>query len=145
MPKPLSEDLRERVIEAIEGGASRRAAAERFEVSASSAVKWMQRWRQTGSVAAKPSGGCKSLLDEHSEWLLALVAGQPDLTLDEVGAAMRREAIAGSRSAVWRVFGSPRHPLQKKPSRARAKYGGSGPRPRARGKKTRVAFSPAGR
>src|SRR5258707_15179906 len=60
MPKPLSEDLRERVIEAIEGGASRRAAAERFEVSASSAVKWMQRWRQTGSAAAKLSGGLKN-------------------------------------------------------------------------------------
>jgi hypothetical protein len=84
MPKPLSEDLRERVIEAIEGGASRRAAAARFEVSASSAVKWMQRRRQTGSAAAKPSGGCKSLLDEHSEWLPALVAGQPDLRPDDL-------------------------------------------------------------
>ena len=41
MPKACSLDLRERVIEAVEGGASRREAAERFEVSASSAVKWL--------------------------------------------------------------------------------------------------------
>src|SRR5258708_32921970 len=107
MPKPLSEDLRERVIEAIEGGASRRAAAERFEVSASSAVKWMQRGRQTGSAAAKPSGGCKSLLGEHSEGLPALVAGQPDLTFDEVVAAMRGGALAGSPRAGWRGSRSP--------------------------------------
>ena len=57
MPKPCSLDLRERVLEAVETGASRREAAERFEVSASSAVKWMQRWHETGSVAAKPTGG----------------------------------------------------------------------------------------
>ena len=33
MPKPCSQDLRERVLEAVETGASRREAAERFEVS----------------------------------------------------------------------------------------------------------------
>ena len=53
MPKSCSLDLRERVLDAVETGASRREAAERFEVSASSAVKWMQRWHETGSVAAK--------------------------------------------------------------------------------------------
>ena len=39
MPKSYSSDLRERVIEAVEMGASRREAAERFEVSVSSAIK----------------------------------------------------------------------------------------------------------
>jgi hypothetical protein len=57
MPKPCSLDLRERVLETVELGASRREAAERFEVSASSAIKWMQRWHETGSIAAKPPGG----------------------------------------------------------------------------------------
>ena len=46
MPKPCSLDLRERVLETVEAGASRREAAERFEVSASSAIKWMQRWHE---------------------------------------------------------------------------------------------------
>ena len=54
MPKSYSGDLRERVIEAVELGASRREAAERFEVSVSSAVKWLQRWRESGSAAPKP-------------------------------------------------------------------------------------------
>jgi len=45
MPKPYSDDLRERVIEAVAAGASRREAAESFSLSASSAVRWLQRWR----------------------------------------------------------------------------------------------------
>jgi hypothetical protein len=56
MPKAYSGDLRERVIEAVEIGASRREAAERFEVSVSSAVKWLQRWRESRNAAPKPRG-----------------------------------------------------------------------------------------
>jgi transposase len=44
----LFSDLRERVIEAVVAGASRREAAESFSLSASSAVRWLQRWRDTG-------------------------------------------------------------------------------------------------
>jgi transposase-like protein len=97
MPKPCSLDLRERVLETVESGASRREAAERFEVSASSAIKWMQRWRETGSGAAKPNGGSNSPLEEHADFLLALIAEQSDLTLDEIVAAMRKRPIAGSQ------------------------------------------------
>jgi transposase len=104
MPKPYSDDLRERVIEAVVAGASRREAAESFSLSASSAVRWLQRWRDTGSARAKLSGGSTSPLEEHVEWLLALVAKQPDLTLDEIVAAMRKQRIPGSRTAVWRFF-----------------------------------------
>ena len=57
MPKPCSLELRERMVEAIESGASRREAAEWFDVSPSSAIKWMQRRQETGSIAPKPSGG----------------------------------------------------------------------------------------
>jgi transposase len=103
MPKSCSQDLRVRLIEAIEAGASRREAAESLVVSASSAVRWMQRWCATGSVAAKPTGGSASPLEEHADWLLALVADKPDSTLDEIVIAMRKRRIAGSRSAVWRV------------------------------------------
>lgn len=73
MPKPYSDDLRERVIEAVVAGASRREAAESFSLSASSAVRWLQRWRDSGSTRAKLSGGSTSPLEEV-EWLLALVA-----------------------------------------------------------------------
>ena len=104
MPKPCSLELRERVVEAVESGASRREAAEWFAVSPSSAIKWMQRRQESGSIAPKPSGGSISPLEVHADFLLVLIADQPDLTLDEIVAAMRKRRIAGSRSAVWRFF-----------------------------------------
>ena len=64
MPKPCSLDLRMRLLEAVIAGASRREAADCFDVSASSAVKWLQLWQETGSVAAKPTGGSISPLEE---------------------------------------------------------------------------------
>ena len=57
MPRPCSLDLRTRLLDAVIAGASRREAADRFDVSASSAVKWLQRWEETGSIAARPTGG----------------------------------------------------------------------------------------
>ena len=57
MPKAYSRDLRERVITAVETGASRREAAERFEVSVASAVKWLQRWYQQRSAAPSRAAG----------------------------------------------------------------------------------------
>ena len=62
MPKPYSQDLRMRVIEAVEGGASRREAAELYGISPSVVVIWMQRWMATGSIEAKPIGGSTSPL-----------------------------------------------------------------------------------
>ena len=104
MPKPYSVDLRARVIEEVETGASRREAAERYGISPSVVVIWVQRFEETGSVAAKPSGGSTSPLEQHAEFLLGLIVDQPDLTLDEIVAVMRKRRIAGSRSAVWRFF-----------------------------------------
>ena len=48
------------LIEAVEAGASRREAAESFNLSPSSAVKWLQRWRDSGSAKARPSRGSTS-------------------------------------------------------------------------------------
>jgi transposase len=125
MPKPYSDYLRERVVEAVVAGASRREAAESFGLSASSAVRWLQRWRDTGSARAKLSGGSTSPLEEHVEWLLALVAKQPDMTLDEIVAAMRKQRIPGSRTA-WRFFERHNVTVKKKPARDRARTGGRG-------------------
>ena len=103
MPKPYSVDLRARVIEDVETGASRHEAAERYGISPSVVVIWVQRFEETSSVAAKPSGGSISPLEQHPKFLLGLIANQPDLTLDEIVAAMRKRRIAGSRNAVWRM------------------------------------------
>jgi transposase len=104
MPKAYSGDLRERVIGAVETGASRREAAERFEVSVSSAVKWLQRWRERKSAAPKPRGGSISPLEECATEILALVAEQPDLTLVETVVALRKRRIKTSRSSLWRFL-----------------------------------------
>lgn len=104
MPKPYSEEFRIRVIDDVVTGASRREAAEHYGTSPSVVIIWAQRYEATGSVAAKPSGGSTSPLEKHAEFLLALMAEQPDMTLDEIVAAMCKRRIAGSRSAVWRFF-----------------------------------------
>ena len=106
MPKPYSCELRVRVMESIEAGATRRETAELFGVSPSVVVIWAQRFKKTGNVLAKPSGGSVSPLEEHAQFLLKLIAEQPGLTLDEVVAAMKKAQIAGSRTAVWRLSGT---------------------------------------
>jgi putative transposase len=65
-------DLRERVVQAVEEGLSRREAADRFGIGIKTAIDWVRRHRETGSVAAKPMGGCrpKKIVDEHRDWLL---------------------------------------------------------------------------
>ena len=104
MPKSYSGDLRKRVIEAVEGGASRHEAAERFEISVSSAVKWLRAWHDHGVSAAKPCGGSVSVLEDYADRILAIIAEQPDRTLNEIVATMRKRRIPGSRSAVWRFL-----------------------------------------
>src|SRR6516225_4692159 len=116
MPKAYSCDLRERVIEAVEMGASRREAADRFELSVSSAVRWVQRWRDGRSAAPKPRGGSTSPLEEFTTEILALNAEQPDLTLEETLAELRKRRIRTSRSSLWRFFYRHNITLKKKPT-----------------------------
>ena len=116
MAKAYSCDLRERVIEAVEMGASRREAAERFELSVSSAVRWLQRWRDERSAAPKPRGGSTSPLEEFATAILALNAEQPDLTLEETVAELRKRRIRTSCSSLWRFFDRHNITLKKKPT-----------------------------
>ena len=93
---------------------------------ASTAVTWVKCFRESGRCAAKPRGGSVSPLEEHGEFLLALIDEQPDLTLDEVVCAMRKHKVSGSRTAAWRFF--QRHKITFKKSAAR---GGAGARGRS--------------
>jgi transposase len=120
VPKAYSGDLRERVIEAVEAGASRREAAERFEVSAASAVKWLQRWRAKRSATPKPRGGSISPLEGFAAEILALIAEQPDLTLMETVAEVRKRRIRTSRSSLWRFLDRHNITLKKRPASCRA-------------------------
>ena len=88
----------------------------------------MQRFEETGRVAPKPNGGSTSPLEQHAEFLLGLIADQPDLTLDEIVAAMRKRRIAGSRSAVWRFFARRNISFKKNSVRGGAEACGRSPR-----------------
>jgi transposase len=118
MPGPYSEDLRSRVIKAVAGGASCRQAAATFQVSASTVIKWVQRWRGTGSVAAKPMGGDNSsrLKGDDAAWVLALVAAEPDLTLVEIRDRLRDRGLSVGYGTVWRFLDS--HDLRFKKRRS---------------------------
>jgi transposase len=121
MAKPYSKDLRSRVVAAIGRGASCREAADRFGVSVSSAVKWAQRFRQSGSVAAKPMGGDhRSRLTDKRAWLLALIARRPDLTLAEVRQELGVRGIFVGYGTVWRFFAKEKISVKKKRARGRA-------------------------
>lgn len=116
--KALSIDLRQRVVDAVHAGASCRAAAARFGVGVSSAIRWVARARTRGDLMPDKRGGNvrSRRIDEHREFLLALITAEPDLTLAEV--AERLDAATGYRplpSIVCRFF--QRHGVTRKKRR----------------------------
>src|ERR1700750_645391 len=115
MARPYSQDLRDRVIGSVASGRTCRATAALFGVSVASVVKWSQRWRASGSAAAKPMGGCKQLLlKSEREWLLTRIAEKPDLTLRAVVAELAERGTPASYGAVWRFFKREGISLKKK-------------------------------
>jgi transposase len=105
MAKPYSEDLRKRVVAAVDGGLSRHQAAALFDVGVSTVVHWVRRWRETGSVAAKPMGGDhRSVLTGERDWILKRIEALPDLTLEELRAELRDRGVIVGYGTVWRFF-----------------------------------------
>jgi len=98
-----------------------REAAEQFEVSVSSAIRWARRQRETGSAAALPMGGKRpfSLAAERA-WVLQRMAEKPDLTLRVLLAELRDRDIAVSYYAVWNIVHRAGLTFKKKPARQRA-------------------------
>src|ERR687894_2401464 len=115
MPAPYSQDLRERVIGLMALGGSARAAAGRFNVSVSSAVRWARRWRTEGHARPRAMGGDRrSRLSEHRARVLQLVAQQPDLTLQEIRSALAGCGITVGLSTVHRFLGAQNLTLKKR-------------------------------
>jgi transposase len=123
MARGYSDDLRIRVIQHVEGGASRRETARLFKIGDATAVRWFQRWSETGEAGAKPGKGhARSPLKAHEAWLLDLVAATPDLTLDEIRQKLFEEhGLEPGIGSVWRFFD--RHGISFKKKRARNRAG----------------------
>jgi transposase len=105
MPKvPIPVTCGNALSKPLKRGASRHEAAERFGVSVSSAVKWLQRWKKSRSASPKPRGRSVSPLEKVAARILALVSEQPDLTLLETITELRKLRIRTSRSSLWRFL-----------------------------------------
>lgn len=125
MPKPLSEDLRDRVVAAVDAGASRRAAARRFGVSESSAIRWVWLARETGALRPRPQGGDKrsARIEGHAPLILGLIEAQPDITLAELRARLAERGVAVAVSSLWRFFDRRDITLKKSPRTPRSRTG----------------------
>ena len=120
MTKPLSIDLRERLISAVEGGMSRRSAAARFGIAISTAIKWVDQWRRTGDIRPRPQGGDyrSQRIEAHAGEILALVEETPDITLNEIALHLHEtHGLKVAQSTVWRLLD--RHGMTVKKNRAR--------------------------
>lgn len=127
MGRPYSLDLRERVVSAVRAGMSCRQAAEQFDVSAATAIRWAQRTRATGSPAALPMGGKRPFsLEKERPWVLARLAEKPDLTLRALLAEVRARGIEVSYYAVWHIVHRAGQSFKKKPARRRTGSSGRG-------------------
>ena len=121
MPRPYSEDLRQRVIADVERGNSRRAAADKFGVSPSFAIKLKQLWDKAGSVAPKRLGGTKQhALEPHTALVERMVLERPDATLDEYRAYLADAGVRVGRSSIDRFLKAKGLSFKKKPARQRA-------------------------
>ncbi len=123
MAAPLSQDLRRRLLCAVEGGSSARSAAARFAVSASAAIKLVRRVRETGSAEpAKIGGYRKPLLSGHENLLRELTSSHKGITLAEIrGSLIERGIDPGSLTTIWSTLR--RLGLTHKKSTARRRAG----------------------
>jgi len=134
MAKTLSEDLRVRVIAAVEDGLSRHGAATRFGIGVASAVRWLRAWHEEGAIAGKPRGGDRhsARIEACGAVILEAIESQVDITLVELAELLERDH--GERfapSMIWRFLN--RRGLGFKKNRARQRAGTARRRSPARG------------
>jgi putative transposase len=129
MAGPYSKDLRERVVAAVElGGLSRHAAAAQFGVAISTAINWVNRFRQTGSVAPGQMGGHKprAICGSHRDWLIERCRAR-DFTLRGLVAELAERGLKVDYHSVWDFVHAEK--LSYKKNRARRRTGSPGRRP----------------
>src|SRR3546814_15260653 len=106
MTRALSMDIRSRLVSAVADGMTRRSAAKRFGVAASTAIKWVDQWARTGDLEPRPQGG-----DHRSHHFEApdaattgLIEAKRDITIAETAGPLEREHGGQvGQSNEWRV------------------------------------------
>lgn len=116
MAKSLSLDLRQRVIAAINGGLSCRAAAERFGVSAASAIRWRARLQKAGDFSPLQQGGDRKSqrIEAHAHLILDAVTEKSDITLVELRGRLMDQGVLVSVTSLWRFFERRKMTLKKR-------------------------------
>lgn len=105
MTAPLSNDLRERVVQAIEAGESCRSVAGRFGIAVSSAVKWSRRYRSSGSVSPGKMGGHRKLiLEPHRGFIVERLHQTPHLSLHGLQAELASQGVKVSIDTIWKYL-----------------------------------------
>ena len=122
MARAYSLDLRERAIAAVRSGRSCRQVAATFGLGAATVVKWWQRYRATGKVAAKPQGGSKArALVDMQDWVLERVAAEPHVSTRALAGELAERGRGVSHVTVWNLLRRER--LTHKKNRARQRAG----------------------
>ncbi len=117
MTRPCSDDLRERVVCAVEPGESSRTVAARFDVAVSPAIKWSKRRRETGGVAPGETGGRRrSVLEPHRDFSVERISQTPHLTLHGLKDELAARGVKVSRKAVWLFLRRQGLSFKKKPA-----------------------------
>ncbi len=102
MTRALSNDLRERVVEAVGAGENCRSVASRFGVAVSSVVKWSQRYRATGSVAPGKMGGHrKRILEPHRAFIVERINQTSELSLHRLKDELEAHGVKVSHNTIW--------------------------------------------
>lgn len=105
MARAYGNDLRERVLDAADTGASARSVAARFGVGVATAIVWIRRARETGERTARRQGHPRgSRLDAHEAFIVAMIEADKDITLNEMVARLNDElsvVISRSGLSVW--------------------------------------------
>jgi transposase len=117
MPTTLSVDLRQRVVTAVEAGATCRQAAERFGVSRASVSRWSQQKQREGHVTPKPLGGDQRShhVEDHADLILQTYEAHPQIFLHELRAALLEHGVEISTSSLSRFLA--RHGITRKKGR----------------------------
>ena len=116
MGKPYSLDLRKRVVAAVEtGGLSCNQAAKQFGVGISTAINWVKRLRETGSVAPGQMGGHKpkSISGEHAVWLVQRLK-DGDFTLRGLVGELAERGLKVDYRSVWEFVHAEKLSFKKK-------------------------------